>query len=66
VNTLASASTTADKQTYDNIFASFETFGYSQEEQDALFTLISAILLIGNLAFKPETEKGKTGLKLRC
>ena len=59
VHSLSSVSKNQDARTYQNILSSFEIFGYTAEEQGAFFTLLSVILLIGNIQFKPEVEKGR-------
>lgn len=66
VNSLNSVTSIDYNQTYENILSSFADYAYSPEEQEAIFSLLSAILLIGNLAFKPETEKGSLTIKNRC
>jgi myosin heavy subunit len=59
MNTISSSSTNGDKQTYDDIYQSFDDFDYSEAEQDSIFYTLSVVLLLGNVTFQEQAEKSR-------
>lgn len=59
VNSLGSGSTNGDQQTYNDILKAFQTFAYTEAEQDAIFNILSLVLLLGNLTFKEPSDKSR-------
>ncbi|EGG17675.1 myosin IF [Cavenderia fasciculata] len=46
-----------DKKLFDNLLDSMNGLGWNDHQQDAIWRVIAAILLIGNLDFESDTEK---------
>lgn len=63
---LTSTTSVDYKQAWADINSHFATFAFTQVEQDAIFTLMAIILLMGNLTFQPESEKGNISVIARC